>query len=30
MCKHIWEYDGSAGYGFNRYVCSKCGATKHE
>lgn len=29
-CVHKWEYDGSGGYLTNRYVCSKCGATKWE
>ena len=30
MCTHDWIYDGSSGYGTNRYVCSKCGATKQQ
>lgn len=30
MCTHNWTYDGSSGYGTNRYVCSKCGATKQQ
>lgn len=26
-CKHEWKYDGSGGYGGNRYVCIKCRKT---